>query len=238
MTSQLVALRFDAHLPVAQARFWAAALRWSVAAETSESLRLVPTDQTPFEIVFVPGAETKVSQNRIHFDLTTETQVDQDESVRSLIELGGRHIDIGQGPEDTHVVLADPEGNEFCVIEPTNSFLATCERLGAVNCDGTQALGYFWSKVLGWPLVWDQDEETAIRAADGTGPLITWSGPPLIPKVAKERMQFVIAAPDMTAEIGRLVDLGATRIDTGHNDGEPVVMADVDGNEFFVITRP
>ena len=67
-------------------------------------------------------------------------------------------------------MLADPEGNEFCIIEPENNFLAGCGRLGSITCDGTQEVGYFWSAALGWPLVWDQDEETAIRAPDGSGP--------------------------------------------------------------------
>ena len=82
-------------------------------------------------------------------------------------------------------MLADPEGNEFCLIEPGNDFLAGCGRLGAINCDGTRTTGYFWSEALGWPLVWDQDDETAIRATDGSGPHITWSGPPLIPKIGR-----------------------------------------------------
>jgi len=43
--------------------------------------------------------------------------------VRELIAIGAHHIDIGQGPDEPHVVLCDPEGNEFCIIEPTNSFL-------------------------------------------------------------------------------------------------------------------
>ena len=61
-------------------------------------------------------------------------------------------------------MLADPEGNEFCLIEPDNNFLAGCGRLGSITCDGTPEVGRFWSEALGWPLVWDQDEETAIRA--------------------------------------------------------------------------
>ena len=78
-------------------------------------------------------------------------------------------------------MLADPEGNEFCVIEPGNSFLADCGFIGALACDGSQEVGYFWSEALGWPLVWDQDQETAIRSPHG-GPKITWGGPPLMPK--------------------------------------------------------
>ena len=111
-----------------------------------------------------------------------------------MVELGARHIDIGQGPDDEHVVLADPEGNEFCIIEPDNTFLAGCGRLGSITCDGTREVGYFWSEALGWPLVWDQDEETAIRAPDGTGPFITW-GPPLAPKIGKNRLHLDIAPP-------------------------------------------
>ena len=63
------------------------------------------------------------------------------------------------------MVLADPEGNEFCVIEPGNNFLADCGFIGALAGDGSQEVGYFWSEALGWPLVWDQDQETAIRVA-------------------------------------------------------------------------
>ena len=69
-------------------------------------------------------------------------------------------------------MLADPEGNEFCVIEPGNEFLADCGFFGALACDGSQEVGYFWSQALGWPLVWDQDQETAIRSPHG-GPKIT-----------------------------------------------------------------
>ena len=178
MTSRLVALCFDANDPLRLARFWADALRWEIDDETHDEIGLVPTDDTRFRIVFQAVPEQKAGKNRIHLDLTSTSIDDQKETVERLVELGARHIDIGQGPDDEHVVLADPEGNEFCVIEPDNSFLADCGRFGSITCDGTREVGYFWSEALGWPLVWDQDEETAIRAPDGTGPFITW-GPPL-----------------------------------------------------------
>ena len=153
----------------------------------------------------------KLGPNRLHLDLTTTSLDDQRDSVARLVELGGRHIDIGQSPDDEHVVLADPEGNELCVIEPSNSFLADCGRLGAINCDGTREVGYFWSAALDWPLVWDQDEETAIRAPDGTGPIITWGGPPVAPKLGKNRWHLDVAPldeADQHAEVDRLVALG------------------------------
>ncbi|MCW2917643.1 MAG: hypothetical protein JWN52_5711 [Actinomycetia bacterium] len=136
------------------------------------------------------------------------------------------------------MVLADPEGNEFCVIEPGNNFLADCGFIGALACDGSQEVGYFWSETLGWPLVWDQDQETAIRSPRG-GPKITWGGPPLMPKTGKNRLHFDLAPPihgDRQAEVDRLLSLGATRIDTGQGEVSRVVMADPDGNEFCVLT--
>ena len=71
-------------------------------------------------------------------------------------------------------MLADPEGNEFCIIEPDNNFLADCGFIGALACDGSQQAGYFWSEALDWPLVWDQGQQTAIRSPHG-GPKITSS---------------------------------------------------------------
>jgi predicted enzyme related to lactoylglutathione lyase len=240
MTCQLVALCVDANDPPRLARFWAEALGWEIGDVGVDEVRLVPTDHTRFELEFVRVAEPKVGQNRVHLDLTTSSIDDQRSTVARLIELGGRHVDIGQRPDEDHVVLADPEGNEFCILAPGNSFLAGCERLGAINCDGTREVGYFWSAVLGWPLVWDQDEETAVRAPDGTGPLITWSGPPLIPKTAKNRLHLDVAPAggvDQQTEVDRLVALGATRVDIGQGPVGWVVMADPDDNEFCVLSR-
>ncbi|MCU1361635.1 MAG: hypothetical protein JWN99_2924, partial [Ilumatobacteraceae bacterium] len=239
MTSQLVALCFDANDPLRLARFWATALRWNVGDVAGDVISLVPTDGTRFQLDFAAVPEHKVGKNRIHLDLTTTSIDDQNQTVQQLLDLGARHIDIGQGPEATHVVLADPEGNEFCVIEPTNSFLATCGRLGSITGDGRPQEGYFWSETFGWPLVWDQDDETAIRAPDGSGPFITW-GPPLVPKLGKSRLHLDIAPADSAAqhaEVDRLVSLGARRIDIGQGDGDWVGMADPDDNEFCVL-RP
>jgi catechol 2,3-dioxygenase-like lactoylglutathione lyase family enzyme len=235
MTSHLVQLCFDAHDPVRLARFWAAALRWDVGDPADGVVALVPADHTRFGIAFRRTTAIKKGQNRTHLDLTTTSVEDQLETVAELIDLGARHIDIGQRAEETHVVLADPEDNELCILAPGNAFLAGCERLGAINCTGLKETGHFWSEVLGWPLVWDQHEETAIRAADGTGPLITWSGPPLMPKFGKNRLYLQIAPTegDAEAEVSRLVGLGAT-LDA---NGDEMLMADPDGNEFRLTSQ-
>ena len=237
-TSRLVALCIDANEPLRLARFWADALRWEIEDETVDEIGLAPTDTTRFGILLLPVPEPKTGKNRLHLDLTTESVADQAQTVEKLVELGARHIDIGQRKDESHVVLADPEGNEFCVLAPNNNFLAGCERLGSITCDGTPETGYFWSAALGWPLVWDQDGETAIRAPHGTGPLITW-GLPLPPKHTKNRLHLDVAPPageDQLAAVDRLVSLGATRVDIGQGSVSWVVMADPDGNEFCVLS--
>jgi predicted enzyme related to lactoylglutathione lyase len=236
MTSHLVALCFDAHDPLRLARFWAGLLGWDMPDDRDDGVALLPSDDTGFRLRFLPSQEQKVGQNQMHFDLTSTSLEDQRETVAKALGLGARHIDIGQLPEEEHVVLADPEGNEFCVIEPGNDFLAECGFIGALASDGSQDVSYFWSAALGWPLVWDQDQETAIRSPHG-GPKITWGGPPLMPKTGENRLHYDLApSPDsgQLSEIDRLVSLGATRIDIGQGDVDWVVMADPDGNAFCV----
>jgi predicted enzyme related to lactoylglutathione lyase len=238
MTSQLFALTFDAHDPQSLASFWGGVLGWKTADDHHDGIALEPDDDTGFRIRFVASQEPKIRQNQTHFDLTSASLEEQQQTVARALELGGRHIDIGQSPDEPHVVLADPEGNEFCVIEPGNNFLADCGFIGALASDGTQEVGYFWSKALDWPLVWDQDQETAIRSPHG-GPKITWGGPPVATKTGKNRLHFDLAPPaggDQQAEVDRLISLGATRLDIGQGDVSWVVMADPDGNEFCVLT--
>ena len=238
MTCHLDALCFDAIDPPGLARFWAGLLGWATADDPADGVALLPSDDTGFRIRFLPSGLPKSGQNQMHFDLTSTSLADQQRTVATALALGARHIDIGQRPEEPHVVLADPEGNEFCVIEPDNQFLADCGFVGAIACDGSQEVGYFWSEALGWPLVWDQDQETAIRAPHG-GPKITWGGPPVAPKTGKYRLHFDVAPAaggDQQAEVERLVSLGATRIDIGEGGVSWVVMADPDGHEFCVLT--
>src|SRR5256885_14636817 len=180
MTSDFIALCLGANAPPRLARFWAGVLGWEPTDDPGDGVALLPSDDTGFRIRFLPSQEGKAGQNQMHFDLTSTSLEDQRQTVARSLELGARHIDIGQRPDEEHVVLADPEGNEFCVIEPGNNFLADCGFIGALASDGTQDVGYFWSKALDWPLVWDQDHETAIRSPHG-GPTLTGGAPPLPP---------------------------------------------------------
>ncbi|MEU9545179.1 MULTISPECIES: VOC family protein [Streptomyces] len=236
MTSQLFAICFNATRPSGLARFWSGVLGWELADGPDDGVAILPPDADGFRIRFLPSQEPKTGQNRAHFDLTSTSPEDQQQTVARALELGGTHIDVGQLPEEGHVVLADPDGNEFCVIEAGNKFLADTGVIGALACDGTQEVGYFWSKALRWPLVWDQDQETAIQSPDG-GTKITWGGPPVAPKTGTNRLYLELALPadaDGEAEVERLISLGATRTGIGAGDGVRVLMLDPDGNEFSV----
>jgi hypothetical protein len=136
MTSALLALTVDARDPSALARFWADLLGRSVIDDGGQIVVVAPPDGGGLVLRFRPGDAAKVGQNRLHLDLTSMSPDDQRTRVARALELGGRHVDVGQGPDEPHVVLADPEGNEFCVVEPGNAFLAGCGLVGAVACDG------------------------------------------------------------------------------------------------------
>jgi catechol 2,3-dioxygenase-like lactoylglutathione lyase family enzyme len=237
MTCHLHAVSFDANDPLRLGTFWAGVLGRELD-DGANGIALLPSDGPGYRIEFPLTQEPKVGPNQIHFDVTSTSLEHQQQTVARALDLGGRHLDVGQDPDDRHVVLADPEGNEFCVIEAENKFLAGTGRIGAINCDGSQEVGYFWAEALGWRLVWDQDEETAIQSPLG-GSKMSWGGPPVRTKTGKNRLHLDIAPSaggDQQAEVDRLVTLGATRVDIGQDDVSWVVMADPDGNEFCVLT--
>jgi predicted enzyme related to lactoylglutathione lyase len=240
LTTRLTTLCFDATDPLRLARFWAAALNWDIHDETQPEIELLPTDDTPFGLLFLPVPEPKVGKNRIHLDLVSESPDHQTEMVDRLLAQGASRIDIGQGAAVHWTVLADPEGNEFCVVR-RGEFLATTGLLGSVVFEPAAypAVGRFWSEATGWPVVYDEDGDLAIRAPDGRGPFITFGPPVPATKASKNRLHLDIAPPpggDQAAEVERLTKLGARPVDIGQGDVSWVVMADPDGNEFCVLT--
>ncbi len=228
MTCSLHALRFAALDPERLAAFWAGVLDRPVEGAT------LPATDDAIAIHFSQTGDAKVEPNQMHFDTTTTSWDDQRETVDRAISLGAEHLDFDLPPEELHVPLQDPEGNEFCVIEPVNNFLEDTARIGAYSSDGSQSVGYFWSKALDWPLVWDQDEETAIQSRDG-GSKISWGGPPLQVRTSRTRLHFDLAPDgDQRSEVERLESLGATRTGSEPCEDGWVAMADPDGNPFCV----
>jgi hypothetical protein len=236
MSSTLVAVDFDAHRPAELARFWGAVLGRPV--EEHAGGLLLAGDETQVGLRFVPSPTVKTLPNRIHLHLTSTDEDDMQRVVDEAIGLGASHLDVGQLPEEGHVVLADPEGNELCVIPPDSSFLAGCGFLGELACDGSRAVGVFWSEALGWPLVWDQEEETAVQSPAG-GTKVAWGGPPSAPKPTTNRQRLLLATTDdHDAEVARLLSLGATRADDWDVDGHEgggTALADPDGNELRLL---
>ncbi|PPF87800.1 glyoxalase [Subtercola sp. Z020] len=92
--------------------WWEAALGWVVIDEDDGVLELQSPEGAHPTFLFLNSAEAKVGKNRIHFDFVPD---DQAAEVERLLGMGARRVDIGQG-DAPWVVLADPEGNEFCVL--------------------------------------------------------------------------------------------------------------------------
>lgn len=229
MPSLLLTLTMGAHDPERLADFWAGLLGRPIADDPRGVL--LPGSETQVGLRFAHSAKVKTGPNQVHLHLTSTGPTGQHDTIVSAIELGASPIDVGQLSEEGHVVLADPEGNEFCVIEPHNSYLSGCGFLGELACDGTRRVGLFWAEVLGWPLVWDQDEETAVQSRHG-GTKVAWGGPPLAPKHGRNRQRFDLTVTDCDAalEVDRLLALGAIRL--GANADGSMALADPDGNEF------
>jgi hypothetical protein len=102
----------DAKDPASLGRWWQQALRWVVVNDDPDEFEIRPASDRLPGLLFVAVPESKTVKNRIHLDFRPD---DQDLEVDRLLALGASRVDVGQG-EQTWVVLADPEGNEFCVL--------------------------------------------------------------------------------------------------------------------------
>ncbi len=115
MTSRLTNICVDAADPLSLAHFWCAVLGWGIVEESDEGVSIASADGAwPFIDIF-PVPDPKVRKNRLHLDLRADGSATSEELDR-LLRLGASTVDVGQSPEATWVVLADPEGNEFCLL--------------------------------------------------------------------------------------------------------------------------
>lgn len=231
MTTKLTHVVVDAEDSSRLATFWSEALGWRIVLDAPEEVE-IEGGSDDVNLVFVPATEAKTAKSRVHLDLVTAPDENQAGKVERLIGLGASQIDIGQG-DKPWVVLADPEGNEFCVLPP-NYYEAGTGPVGAicVTPDDAASLVAFWAEATGWP--------RARRGLHrGRGPHVVFGGGAPAPKTAKNRVHIDIAPPvdgDQIREADRLSAAGARRIDIGQGDVPWIVMADPEGNEFCILT--
>ncbi|KUI30764.1 VOC family protein [Mycobacterium sp. GA-2829] len=105
-------LCIDAADPRVLGEWWAEVLGYPPEVDDDGDVILRPPAGTGPKLTFLAVPDDKVVKNRLHIDLTPD---DQQAEVERLIKMGARRVDIGQG-DSSWIVLADPEGNEFCVL--------------------------------------------------------------------------------------------------------------------------
>jgi hypothetical protein len=245
MATRLVHLVVDAADPPALARFWADALGWVIGDVADDEVDVWPEgydypDPVALPLVFVPVPEPKQVKNRVHLDLASTSAEHQAEQVARLRDLGATPAGIGQGPDLPWTVLADPEGNEFCVLEPREVYMDTGPVAAVVtDCADPAALAGFWTAAAGWPIVMTKKRIVALRAPSGTGPFLEFLRVDEA-KTVKNRWHADVApflGDDLPAEVTQLRGLGATPADAGQGPEVTwTVLADPEGNEFCVLT--
>jgi Glyoxalase-like domain len=243
MATRLVHLVADAADPSGLARFWSQALGWQVAAEKPGEAVVWPPgydypDPAALPLVFVPVPEPKTAKNRVHLDLASSSDADQAATVRRLLSLGATPADIGQG-EVPFVVLADPEGNEFCVLDPRPVYTGTGLVAAVVaDCADPLAQARFWAQAAGWVPQNEGAGFASLRSPSGIGPFLEFVPTP-DGKTVKNRIHLDVRpypGGDHLAEAMRLRGAGAVPADAGQGEVPWVVLADPEGGEFCVLT--
>lgn len=112
----------DAHDLPGLARFWTQALGWKVLSKREREIVIGTDEHASVGICFMPVTDEKTVKNRVHLDLNTSAQ-DRDQEIERLLALGARRVDVGQTGAESWTVLADPEGNEFCVVRPKETLI-------------------------------------------------------------------------------------------------------------------
>ncbi|MGD9483566.1 VOC family protein [Streptomyces sp. TRM70308] len=229
--------------PSAVGRFWAEALDWhayspGVTTYVGPAGGLVWPHPVVVGLDVVPVPEAKTPEkNRVHLDLATRSEAHQAELVARLKALGATPADVGQG-EVPWTVLADPEGNEFCVLEPRETGRES-EPIAAVvvDCLDPRAMAHFWGEAMDWTVHEVTDEHAVLRSAKDVGPYFKFLRTSDA-KVVPDRIHLDLLpypGDDKEAEVARLRGLGATDLDVGQGDVPWTCLTDPEGHEFCVL---
>ena len=223
-------------------RFWAEALGWSV--HSGETTYVGPAGAFVWpdpvalgiDVVTVPEPKTP-KKNRVHLDLATTSAAHQSELIARLEALGATPAHVGQG-DVPWAVLADPEGNEFCVLEPREIYRDTGPIAAVVvDCADPRAMARFWGEAMDWTLHEVTDDQAVLRSATGGGPYLEFLRGPDVKAVPDRVHLDLLPYPgdDKAAEVARLRALGATDLDLGQGDVPWTCLADPEGHEFCVL---
>jgi catechol 2,3-dioxygenase-like lactoylglutathione lyase family enzyme len=243
MATRLVQIVINARDNSAIGQFWAQALGWAVTGDEPGQTNVEPAgfaypDPVAVCIDVLAVPEPKTVKNRVHIDLATISAAHQADLIAHLEELGATPADVGQG-DVPWTVLADPEGNEFCVLEPRPVYLDTGPIAAvAVDCSDPRAMARFWGDAMDWTLHEVTGDYARLRSARGVGPYLEFLRTPDV-KTVKNRVHLDLApypGDDQAAEVARLLALGAAPADVGQGDVPWTVLADPEGNEFCVLT--
>ncbi|CAG7630205.1 VOC family protein [Actinacidiphila bryophytorum] len=229
-------------------RFWAAALGWGVVggeaggtsyAGPGDGLGWPPAVGVGIDVVGVPEAKSAV-KNRAHLDLASTSGQHQRELVARLRDLGATPADVGQG-DVPWTVLADPEGNEFCVLEPREVYRDTGPIAAVVvDCADPRAMARFWGGASDWAVHEVADTHASLRSAAGVGPYLEFlrkAGGKTVPdRVHLDLLPY--PGDDKEAEVARLKALGAADLDVGQGDVPWTCLVDPEGHEFCVLALP
>ena len=237
MPTRLTQVVIDSADPARLARWWAEALGWAISYEDEDESDIRPAAGEPgIELAFVPVPEAKSVWNRVHLDLSSRSAEDQTALVARLEALGATRIELSV--ERPWVVLADPEGNEFCVLEHRDEYDGPGALAAIVVHSADPArLGEFWQQAAGGSL--EVGEQVATLNLTTPGPLLEFVLSKQ-PKTVKNRLHLDVrpyAQDDQPAEVARLLKLGAVRTDVGQSSEVTwTVLSDPEGNEFCVLS--
>jgi hypothetical protein len=230
-------LVLDARDPATLGRFWEALLGGTTLTDEPDAFETrISVEAGPSLDLCVQRVPEPVTPSpRLHLDLAGGPR--QAEVVDRALGLGARHLDIGQG-DVPWVVLADPEGNPFCVMEERPEYALTGP-VAALPLDSAdpQRDAAFWAELSGWRPV-ASSMPAALRHPSGRGPLLELCPEPRPKATGKNRLHLDLrleAGEDPDRVARRVVELGGRELDPGWGELPWRVFTDPSGNELCIL---